>query len=45
MNNLRHNSLHSNVFSMYQRFQVYNVHNKGDIHVQTIKVKKIHFRI
>ena len=40
MKNLRHSSLHSNVFSMYQRFQAYSVHSKGDIHVQKIKVKK-----
>ena len=43
MKNLRHSSLHSNVFSMYQRFQAYNVHSKGDIHVQKIKVKKYIF--
>ena len=45
MKNLRHCFLHSNVLSMYQRFQAYNVHSKGDIHLQNIKVKKIHFRI
>ena len=41
--NLRHSSLLSNVFSMYQRFQAYIVHSKGDIHVQKIKVKKYIF--
>ena len=41
--NLRHISLHSNVFSMYQRFQAYNVHSKGDSYVQNIKVKKYIF--
>ena len=41
--NLRHSSLHSNVFSMYQRFQVHNEHNKKDMHVQKIKVKKYIF--
>ena len=37
--NLRHSSLHSNVFSMYQRVQAYIVHSKGDIHIQKIIVK------
>ena len=37
--NLRQFSLHSNVLSMYQRFQAYNVHSKGDSYVQKIKVK------
>ena len=41
--NLRHRSLHNNVFSMYQKSQAYIVHNKGDIHVQKIKVKKYIF--
>ena len=41
--NLRHSSLHSNVFSMYQKFQAYIVHSEGDIHVQKIKVKKYIF--
>ena len=40
---LRHSSLHSNVFSMYHKFQAYIVHSKGDIHVQKIKVKKYIF--
>ena len=43
MNNLRHSPLHSNVLSMYQRFQAYNVHSKGGIYVQKIKVKKYIF--
>ena len=43
MKNLRHSSLYSNVFSMYQQFQAYNVHSKGGIHVQKIKVKKYIF--
>ena len=43
MKNLRHSSLHSNVFSMYQRFQAYYVHSKGDMYVQKIKVKKYIF--
>ena len=43
MKNLRHNSLHSNVFSMYQRSQAYSLHSKGDIHIQKIKVKKYIF--
>ena len=43
MKNLRHSSLHSNVLSMYQKFQAYNVHSKGGIHVQKIKVKKCIF--
>ena len=43
--NLRHSSLHSNVFSMYQKFQAYIVHSKGDMYVQKIKVKRIHFLI
>ena len=37
--NLRHGCLHNNVFSMYQKFQAYTVHSKGDIYVQKIKVK------
>ena len=41
--NLRHSSLHSNVFSMYQEFQAYILHSKGDIYVQKIKVKKYIF--
>ena len=41
--NLRHSSLHNNVSSMYQKSQAYIVHNKGDIHVQKIKVKKYIF--
>ena len=41
--NLRHISLHNNVFSMYQKSQAYIVHNKGDILVQKIKVKKYIF--
>ena len=41
--NLRHCSLHSNVFSMYHKFQAYNVHSKRDIYVQKIKVKKYIF--
>ena len=40
---LRHSSFHSNIFSMYQRFQAYNVHSKGDVYVQKIKVKKYIF--
>ena len=28
---------------MYQQFQAYIVHNKGDIHVQKLKVKKYIF--
>ena len=36
--NLRHSSLDSNVFNMYIKFQVCNLHNKRDIHVQKIKV-------
>ena len=43
MKNLRHNSLHSNVLSMYQKFQAYNVHSQGGIHVQKLKVKKYIF--
>ena len=43
MKNLRHSSLHSNVLSMYQKFQAYNVHSKGGIHVQNLKVKKYIF--
>ena len=43
MKTLRHSSLHSNVLSMYQKFQAYNVHSKGSIHVQKIKVKKYIF--
>ena len=43
MRNLRHRSLHSNVLSMHQKFQAYNVHSKGGIHVQKIKVKKYIF--
>ena len=43
MKNLRHSSLHSNVLSMYQKFQAYNLHGKGGIHVQKIKVKKYIF--
>ena len=43
MKNLRHGSLHSNVLSMYQKFQAYNVHSKGGIYVQKIKVKKYIF--
>ena len=43
MKNLRHRSLHSNVLSMCQKFQAYNVHSKGGIHVQKIKVKKYVF--
>ena len=39
MQHLRHSSLHSNAFSMYQKFQAYYVHSKGDIYVQKIKVK------
>ena len=38
---LRHGSLHSNVFRMYQRFQAYNVHSKGNSYVKKIKVKYI----
>ena len=41
--NLRYSSLHSNVFSMYHKFQAYYVHSKGDIYVQEIKVKKYIF--
>ena len=41
--NLRHSSLHSNVFHMCQRFQAYNVHSKGDINIQKIKVKRYIF--
>ena len=36
--NLRHSSLDSNVFNMYVQFQVFNLHDKRDIHVQKIKV-------
>ena len=36
--NLRHSSLYSNVFDMYVQFQVFNLHDKRDIHVQKIKV-------
>ena len=43
MNNLRHSSLYSNVFHKYQKFQVYYVNSKGDIHDQKIKVKKCIF--
>ena len=43
MKNLRHSSLHSNVFSMYHKIQAYYVHSKGDIDVQKIKVKKYIF--
>ena len=43
MKNLRHSSLHSNVFSMYQKSQAYYVHSKRDIYVQKIKVKKYIF--
>ena len=43
MKNLRHGSLHSNVLRMYQKFQAYNVHSKGGIHVQKIKIKKYIF--
>ena len=43
MKNLRLSSLYSNVFSTYQRFQTYNVHSKGGLHVQKIKVKKYIF--
>ena len=28
---------------MYQRFEIYNVHSKGDMHVQKIKVQKYIF--
>ena len=41
--NLRHSSLHSNVFSMYNKFQAYCVHSKGDNYIQKIKVKKYIF--
>ena len=41
--NLRHSYLYSNVFHKYQKFQVYNVNSKGDIHDQKIKVKKCIF--
>ena len=41
--NLRHSSLHSNVFSVYQKFQAYIAHSKEDIYVQKIKVKKYIF--
>ena len=43
MKNLRHSSLHNNFLSMYQKFQAYNVHSKGGIHVQKLKVKKYIF--
>ena len=39
--NLRHSSLDSNVFNMYVKFQICNLHNKRGVHVQKIKVKKI----
>ena len=41
---LRHSSLYSNVFRKYQKFQIYNVNIKGDMHDQKIKVKKYIFR-
>ena len=43
MKNLRHSSLHNNFLSTYQKFQAYNVHSKGGIHVQKLKVKKYIF--
>ena len=42
--NLRHSSLYSNVFHKYQKFQIYNVNIKGDMHNQKVKVKKYIFR-
>ena len=43
MKDLRHSSLHSDVFSMYQKSKAYYVHSKGDMYVQKIKVKKYIF--
>ena len=43
MKNLRYSPLHSNVVSMYQEFQAYNVHSKGGIHVQKVKLKRYIF--
>ena len=42
--NLRHSSLNSNVFHKYQKFQIFYVDIKGDMHDQKIKVKKYIFR-
>ena len=44
MKNLRHSSLNSNVVNAYVKFQGCVMHNKRDIHVQKIKVKKHFFR-
>ena len=41
--NLRHSSLDSNVFDMYVRFQLSNLHIERAIHVQKIKVQTIIF--
>ena len=35
---LRHSSLNSNVFNLYVKSQVCNLHNERGIHVQKIKV-------
>ena len=43
LKNLRHGSLHDNVFSVYKKFQAYNVYTKRDMHLQKIKVKKYIF--
>ena len=44
MKNLRHSSLHSNVFKVYVKFQVWIMHDERDIDVQKIKVKNLFFR-
>ena len=41
LKNLRHSSLGSNIFIIYVKFHVCNLHNKRDIHVQKIKVQKL----
>ena len=43
INNLRHSSLRGNLKNVHRKFQVNNVNNNRDIHVQKIKVKNIYF--
>ena len=41
--NLRHSFLQSNVLNKDQQLYIYNVHSKGDMDIQKIKVKKYIF--
>ena len=43
INSLSHSSLYSNVLHKSQKFQVYNVNIKGDMHDKKIQVRKYIF--